>query len=198
MVVNPIYGGEGPLYDSVQNCSQGTSNDHHDHKSDTNCKPLQLKDLDTMPSHHLPVYDNLHQTSNTTVTSDFLPRQNETYLNSVRYVDQAATLHEYGNALAKHTIANDYVQPVTASGTMPSTKSKSLKKNGQERNKLQLTLSLGGGDNSNASGTDTGVTGEVCLHSVQSQEQQEMAVEETYTVMNPAGSLCNSKSRQIV
>ena len=189
MVVNPIYDGDGPLYESVQNCSCGTVSQH---LSDTNCKPLQLKDSDIMPSHQLPVYDNLHQASNTTVTtSDFQPRHNENSLNSVRYVDQAATLHEYGNALAKHTIANNYVQPVTASGTVPAMKSKSLKKNGQERNKLQLTLSLCDNDNSNASCTVSGVTGEVRLP----QEQQEMAIDETYTIMKPVGTLYNSKQK---
>ena len=68
--------------------------------------------------------------------------------------------------------------------SMPSTGKMALKKNGQERNKLHLTLSLPGNDS-------------IPMKDIQNVFPKSEVVDETCTVMNPAGAVCltpNSRS----
>ena len=138
MVLNPIYDGDGPLYESVQNE-----------------RFIQLTtDTGTL-------YNNLQQT---------LKHQDDDCLsNTARYVDQPAH-----NALVQTKSTTFNYDPANAPehvmcGSVPSSTGKlSLKKNGQERNKLHLTLTLSG----NANPT-----------------KEQTYADETYTAMGSAGAV---------
>ena len=80
--------------------------------------------------------------------------------NTVRYVDQPVRLSQVrSQSFIHHTVSNVDAANVpnrSHSVSMPAARAMALKRNGQERNKLRLTLSLQGGSDS---GTTTGSTG---------------------------------------
>lgn len=167
MVHNPIYDGDGPVYESVQN------------REETQLPADTIQS--TEPTDRQ--YDSLH-VSTPPATSAL---QSDTTLNTVRYVDQPLHLH---GKLFVHTKTSpsdsDAVSiPRSTSVSIPPARVMALKKNGQERNKLHLTLSLGG------SGTNH-FTGEVVPRSPPNASSVLADGDEAYTVMSPAGSLCRS------
>lgn len=155
MVHNPIYDGDGPVYESVQN------------------HPSQSRDTASQ-------YDNIHCTEATyTIQDNSHPSGN-------RYVDQPVHFHK--NMLV-HTdkTTNDPLSTSTNAlkcstcDSMLSTQKMALKKNGQERNKLHLTLPL--------HESDSIPMNEIRNAFSKSNEFQAKVVDETYTVMNPAGAV---------
>ena len=148
MVHNPIYDGDGTVYESVQ----------------TQFETASLSE-DTTDLH----YDNLHVSLNDTA----------------RYVNPPAQL-QYLYTAGTNTASNSMNAPVNRSSSVSMSettpKVTALKKNGQERNKLHLTLSLSGNDSSN------GRRGEVVPKSIPSTHAAVPAdMDEPYTVMSPAG-----------
>ena len=116
MVQNPIYDGDGPVYESIQNQPEVNNEIELDTKNQQ--------------------YDNLQLSGN----------------NAARYVDPPVHLqYLYTNAASNTTDLVNAPINRSASVSMPLTAPRltSLKKNGQERNKLHLTLSLGESDSSN-------------------------------------------------
>ena len=114
-------------------------------------------------------YDNLHVSLNDTAW----------------YVNPPAQL-QYLYTAGTHTASNSMNTPVnrSASVSMSETTPKvtALKKNGQERNKLHLTLSLGGNDSSN------GHTGEGAPKLIPATHAVVPAdMDEPYTVLSSAG-----------
>ena len=119
MVHNPIYEGDGPVYESIQTRCE-MNNETESQFEDTRDQQ----------------YDNLRLSLN----------------NTARYVDPTVHLqHLYTNTASE---ASDSVNaPINRSTSvsmpLPTPRVMALKKNGQERNKLHLTLSLSGNDSSN-------------------------------------------------
>ena len=131
-------------------------------------------------------YDNIHCTETSYTFQD------NSHPSGNRYVDQP--IHFHKNNMLVHT-TND--SPSTSTNilncstcdSMLSTRKIAVKKNGQERNKLHLTLSLPGNDSFPMKEIQSGFP--------KSNETQAEVVDETYTVMNPAGAVClapNSRS----
>ena len=159
MVHNPIYDGDGPVYESVRTRFE-TNN-----ATESNMMPQSVDVTDRQ-------YDNLRQSLNDTA----------------RYVDPPGQLQHLYTTNTAFEINNSVNAPLSRSSSvsMPPATSRvmALKRNGQERNKLHLTLSLGG-NNSNG--------GEVAQKPVPKTSAAAPAdMEEAYTVMSPAGVLCRS------
>ena len=153
MVHNPIYDGDGPVYESVQTQLE---------------TELSISLSENTTDQH---YDNLHVTLNDTA----------------RYVNPPAQL-QYLYTAGTNTTSNSMNTPVnrSASVSLPETTPKVIaqKKNGQERHKLHLTLSLSENDSSNSH------TGEVVTKSNPSTHVAVPAgMDEPYTVMSPAGAI---------
>ena len=155
MVHNPIYEGDGPVYESIQ--TQHESNEMELNFSQSEDKTDQQ-------------YDNLRPCVN----------------NTARYIDPPVQLHY----LYTSNIASDDSDTVntpinrSASLSMPLTTPRvmALKKNGQERKKLHLTLSLCENDSSN------GHTNEVAPKLIpKSCIVAPADTNEPYPVMSPAG-----------
>ena len=154
MVHNPIYDGDGPVYESVQTQLE---------------TELSISLSENTTDQH---YDNLHVSLNDTA----------------RYVNPPAQLQYLSYTAGTNTASNSMNAPVnrSASVSLPETTPKvmALKKNGQERKKLHLTLSLGENDSSNSH------TGEVVTKSNPSTHVAVPAdMDEPYTVMSPAGAI---------
>ena len=152
MVHNPIYDGDGPVYESVQT-----------RREINNETELQSEDIRDQQ------YDNLRLSLN----------------NTARYINP----HDHLQYLYTNTAseAGDSVNaPInrSASVSMPllTPRVMALKKNGQERNKLHLTLSLSGNDSSNNC-TSVVVSNSIPKICAIAPED----VDEPYTVMSPAG-----------
>ena len=152
MVHNPIYDGDGPVYESVPTQLEGNNETELNIISQTE---------DTTDRQ----YDNLRLSSNDTV----------------RYIDPPVQLQYLYN----NTVSDSANAPInrSASVSMPQTTPRvmALKKNGQERNKLHLTLSLGGNDSTN------GHISEVASKQITKMCAVAPAdMDEPYTVMSPA------------
>ena len=148
MVHNPIYDGDGPVYESVQNQLEIN-----------NETELDIKDRQ---------YDNLRLSWN----------------NTARYVDPPVHL-QYLYTNAASNVSGSMNAPINRSSSvsipLTAPRMMALKKNGQERNKLHLTLSLGDNDCSNNC-TDAGAPeNNICAVAPED-------VDEPYTVMSPAGA----------
>ena len=152
MVHNPIYDGDGPVYESVQTQLEGNN------ESELNISQSE----DTTDRQ----YDNLRLSLNDTA----------------RYVDPPIQLHYLYN----NTVSDSANAPInrSASVSMPQTTPRvmALKKNGLERNKLHLTLSLGGNDSSNSHISEVApkLIPKTCAVAPADMD-------EPYTVMSPAG-----------
>lgn len=164
MVHNPIYVGDEPVYESVEN-----------QKSQPRDAALQ--------------YDNIYCTEETHTFQD------DSYLSGNRYIDQPVHFH---NNLFAHTnnttddsrgtFAN--APNSTTCASVPSTRKMAIKRNGQQRNKLHLTLSL--------PGSYSIPMKEIRNNFPRSTEIQAEVADETYTVMNPAGAVhLTSNSRSV-
>ena len=145
MVHNPIYDGDGPVYESVL----------------TQHKMNNETELDTRDRQ----YDNLRLSWNNTARCVDPPVH-------LQYLYTNAASNVSGSVNAPINRSTSVSMPLTAPRMM------SLKKNGQERNKLHLTLSLG--DN-NCSNNRTYADENVCAVAPED-------VNEPYTVMSPAGA----------
>ena len=141
---------------------------------------------------HNPIYDRDGPVYESVQTR--LKENNETELNISQSED--TTDQQYDNLRVCLNDTARYVDPpVSNSANAPINRSASvsmpqitpkvmaLKKNGQERNKLRLTLSLGGSDSSN------GHTSEVAPKPIipKSCAIAPADMDEPYTVMSPAG-----------
>ena len=129
MIHNPIYEGDGPVYESVQTQLEGNSETQ-----------LNISQSEGTTDRQ---YDNLRLSLNDTA----------------RYVDPPVQLQYLYN----------------------NTVSDSVKKNRQERNKLHLTLSLGGNDSSNSHINEVAPKQIPKTYAVAPAEK-----DEPYTVMSPA------------
>lgn len=145
MVHNPIYEGDGPVYESVHN----------------------QQSLD-----QLAIQTGTHCSAS---WDGFLT-------NTVRYIDQPACFHSNTSNNTDNTSFTDNSQEHPAHVSVPHTRKMALKKNGQERNKLHLTISLHGNDNYQSS-TKEGP-------SLNFHADHSSIADETYTEMSPAGGLC--------
>ena len=151
MVQNPIYDGNGPVYESVQTQLEGNNETAEDTTDQQ--------------------YDNLQLHLNDTA----------------RYIDPPVQLQKlYTSNIVSDD--NDVVNaPISRSASLstPWTTPRimALKKNGQERNKLHLTLCLGGNDSSDCSTSEVVPKSapKVCAVSPAAD------MDEPYTVMSPAG-----------
>ena len=162
MVQNPIYEGDGPVYESVQT----------------------QREMNSVTESIMPQSD---------ITTD---GQNNNFYQSLsdaaRYIERPLQLHQY---LYTNTASDgsDTGTPTDTptSETMPLTTPRvmALKKNGQERNKLHLTLPLGGNDSSNnlTMANDTAPESVVKTSAVAPGD-----VDEVYIEMSPAGAQCHS------
>lgn len=154
MVHNPIYDGDGPvhMYESVQNQLE-INNESESQSEDTRDQQ----------------YDNLRLSWNDTA----------------RYVDPPVHL-QYLSMNAASNTSDSVNSPINRSDSvsMPLTAPRvmGLKKNGQERNKLHLTLSLDGKDFSNNHTSVVAPNSMPEVHAVAPED-----VDEPYTVMSPAG-----------
>ena len=151
MIHNPIYAGDGPVYDSVQTQFEGNN--------DTELNISQSEDTTDRQ------YDNVRLSLNDTD----------------RYVDPPVQLQ----CLYNNTVSDSANAPINRSGSvsMPQTTPRvmALKKNGQERNKLHLSLSLGGNDSTNIH------THEAAPKPIPKKYAVALAdMDEPYTVMSPA------------
>ena len=157
MVHNPIYDGDGPVYESVQMHLQQEGN------NETELNALSQFE-DTTDERY---YDNFRLSLN----------------DMARYVDRPAQLQ----CLYTNTASNSKTTPINRSTSlsMPQTTPRvmALKKNGQERNKLHLTLSLGGIDSSNSEEAPSLST----HNNKHSDVTEDSDMDEPYTVMSPAG-----------
>lgn len=164
MVHNPIYEGDGPVYESVQVRVEET------------CLPADTLQVTDTTNHQ---YNSI----NTPATSAL---QDNSSLNTVRYVKQPVQLQR-NSFINTHTSAADNHDtegtPRSTSTTLQAARVMALKKNGEVRNKLHLTLSLGGNESGHATGES--LSPSVC-------EVVSSGVDGTYMVMSPVSSLCHS------
>ena len=173
MVHNPIYDHDGecdgaePVYDIVQN---------HPPFNSAEAKNSQL-----------PVYNNFQPTTNCESALE-----DDQALNVVRYVDQPS-IQLCGGSFVHNSTSNCTCNSMSSKSSsvsaQPSQASRNmaLKKNGQERNKLHLTLSLGERIYSQPTKCED-------LHK-SLPKSCDIAVDETYTEMRPAGSLLRAASK---
>ena len=151
MIHNPIYEGDGPVYESVQIQLEGNSETQ-----------LNISQSEGTTDRQ---YDNLRLSLNDTA----------------RYVDPPVQLQYLYN----NTVSNSENAPInrSASVSMPQTTPTvmAVKKNRQERNKLHLTLSLGGNDSSNSHTNEVAPKQIPKTYAVAPAEK-----DEPYTVMSPA------------
>ena len=175
MVTNPIYvDGDCPLYDSVDPQS------------------LHWKDIDGNIPQLLPDsrYTNFQQSA---VGASF---HEYSELKTADCTDQHSASHLQNKSAStigrsQSVAESDYITPTsqryTQSNAVEPKRATSLKKSGKERNKLHLTLRLSENDKTNCESSFAGVL-------KQSDIKTECEVggdidEETYTVMNPIGSV---------
>ena len=176
MVNNPIY--DGPVYESVQ---------------------PQFETLTTSTLQAEAVVDtsanqpcNVSQSNSS--TSEDKPQ------NTVRYVDQPINSSQLQSKLFHFmhiSMLQQYMDrglvPGSSSVSVPVTRMMALKKNGKERNKLHLTLSLGGSEPRHPTAND--LTSTTMLRPVPMACVNPAVlcnVDEYYTVMSPAGVLAGS------
>ena len=145
MVTNPIYEGDGPVYDSVQ------TQDIVNSVTESNILTTYEQDINI----------------------------NQSLSDMARYNDHPIQLHHslYTNAASDGSDTGTPVDTPTESMPLTAPRIMALKKNGQERNKLHLTLSLGG--NSSAKNPS--------MHTI-------VDADEVYIEMSPAGIQCYSNS----
>ena len=149
MVINPIYEGDGPVYDSVQNQDVVNS------VTESN----MLQSILTTDEQDTNIHQSLSDTGH--------------YSNNDRPVQLHHSL--YTNAASDGSDTGTPVDTPTESMPLTAPRIMALKKNGQERNKLHLNLSLGG--NSSAKNSS--------MHAI-------VDADEVYIEMSPAGIQCNS------
>ena len=155
-ITNPIYEGDGPVYDSVQTQdvvnSVPKSNMLH-------CQSILMTDEEDT---------NIYQS-----LSDM-----------ARYKDRPVQLHHslYTNAASDGGDTGTPVDTPTESMPLTAPRIMALKKNGQERNKFCLTLSLGG----NSLAKNLSMTNEIFPGSVATTNAIADA-DEVYIEMSPAG-----------
>ena len=158
MVTNPIYERDGPVYDSVQ--TQDVMN--------SVTKSSMLQSILTTDEQDTNIYQSLSDVA--------------------RYKDRPVQLHHslYTNAASDSSDTGTPVDTPTESMPLTAPRIMALKNNGQERNKLRLTLSLGG--NSSATMTNENFPGSVATTNAIAD------ADEVYIEMSPAGIQCNSLS----
>ena len=151
MVHNPIYDGDGPVYESVQN--QLEINNESESQSE-NTRDRQ--------------YDNLRLS----------------WSDTARYVDVDPPIHlQYLSMNAASNTSDSVNSPINKSDSvsMPLT-APMVMENGQERNKLHLTLSL---DGKGFSDNHTSTVAPNSMSQVHAAAPED--VDEPYTIMSPAG-----------
>ena len=144
MVHNPIYDGDGPVYESVQN--QREINNESESQSE-NTRVRQ--------------YDNLRLS----------------WSDTARYVDPPIHL-QYLSMNAASNASDSVNSPINKSDSAAPR----VMENGQERNKLHLTLSLDGKGSSDNHTSAVAPNSMSQVHAVAPED-----VDEPYTVMSPAG-----------
>ena len=159
MVSNPIYEGDGPVYDSVQ------TQDIVNSVTESN----MLRSILTTDGQDTNIYQSL---------SDM-----------AHYIDRPIQLHHslYTNTAPDGSDTGTPVDTPTESMPLTTPRVMALKKNGQERNKLRLTLSLGG----NSSAINPSMTNEIVPGSV-AMKNTIVDADEVYIEMSPAGIQRNS------
>ena len=159
MIDNPIYvGGSGPVYDSIVTQPERIQSTGSDQK-------------DTCITN--PHYESLHvSNSNTKADTD-------------RYIGRPIQ-HSLNSCHASGMAYQNEMQCVRCNSTSASaTTMTGLKSNGQPRNKLGLTLFLGGRDSTMGDNTPEGI-----MQGVPKVSFVELGNgEEPYAIMNPASSL---------
>ena len=157
MVTNPIYEGDGPVYDSVQ------TQDVVNSVTESNILTTDEQDINI----------------------------NQSLSDVARYNDRPIQLHHslYTNAASDGSDTGTPVDTPTESMPLTGPRIMALKKNGQERNKLHLNLSLGG----KSSAKSLAMTNENFPGSVATTNAIADA-DEVYIEMSPAGIQCNSLS----
>ena len=158
MVHNPIYEGDGPVYESVQ---------------------TQLE-MNSVTESNMP--QSVVTTSGQNITF------NQSLSDTARYIDRPPQLQQYlyTNSTSDGSDTGTPTDTPT-SETVPLTTSRvmALKKNRQERNKLHLTLSLGGNDSSN----NPTMANEIAPESVGKTNAFTTGnADELYIEMSPAGA----------
>lgn len=156
MIDNPIYvGGSGPVYDSIMTQPQRMQSTGSDQK-------------DTCITN--PHYESL----NTTADTD-------------RYIGQPIQPSlKPCHASSSSSVHKNETQHVSCSTTTASASTMiGFKSNGEPRNKLGLTLSLGGED----SITEDNTPAARIMHGIANVSSVDVDDEEPYAVMNPTSSL---------
>ena len=164
MVTNPIYEGDEPMYESLQF--------QHERNSVTVTESNMPQSVPRANGENDNFYQGL---------SD---------MHVARYIDHPTQLHHCLHTNTASDGSNTCTPTDTpTSETMPLTAPRvmALKKNGQERNKLHLSLSLGGGNNSTKNPT---VANETARESVATR--CDSIADEVYIEMSPAGVQCHS------
>ena len=160
MVHNPIYDGDGPVYESVKNQPQLAT--------DT---PAQ--------------YDSLRQTTAAYTVHDVcsvhVPHP-DNYANSNNYHCNSDTFTCTDNTAPGYCSNPSVETKGSLFVSLSPTKKIALKKNGQERNKLHLTLSLAENDYNPPKREGGSFI----------QKPSPVHSDDSYTVMSPAGTLCHS------
>lgn len=161
MIDNPIYaGGSGPVYDSIMTQPERIQQTGSDQKNTCITNPH---------------YESLHiRNSNMIADTDRYIGQ------PIQYTYSSNSCHASGMSYQNE------MQHVRCNSTSASaTKMTGLKSNGQPRNKLGLTLSLGGRDSTLEDNTQAGI-----MQGVPKVSTVELGnEEEPYAIMNPASSL---------
>ena len=167
MVHNPLYDRSGPEYEIVPPRVESSNQ-------------FTLPAMDETRAIH-PV--NFHY--DTINTPRLSSRQDTSTVNTDHHVDQP--LHNSSKLHSTSVSSNAYIHPPyhiisrsVSSSQMPAPSLMGLKKNGQERNKLHLTLSLGKADTivgTNAPGND--------------REVVASDSDDHYTILNPISSRQN-------
>ena len=153
MVHNPIY--DGPVYESVQ------------------------PQFDTLTTATKQALESTTLSANQTRTGP--PSLQKNSLKPVRYLDQSIQHSQLRSQSFSHSSSSDNDNPRSLSVSVPTARVMALKKNGKERNKFHLTLTLNGSDLSPATDVDNkkGLSTAVPGTSVAAD------VDENYTVMSP-------------
>ena len=163
MVENPIYVGNGPVYDSILTQPQ--------------CIRLeaQSEQKDTYHCVTNPHYESLPHS--------------EMMADTARYIGQPVQHsldHCHTSSLTSQSETESIKHPSSKGTSASASVMMGLKSNGQPRNKLGLTLSLGGYDLTHECSLDNAALSKMHGNTVTSSIMHE---EEAYAVMNPAGSL---------
>ena len=163
MIDNPIYVSNGPVYDSIL----------------TQPQSIQIAGSEQMNNNNTcitnPHYESLHI------------RNSEMTLDTVLYIDQPnQPKRDLSNSChsSSSTSLNGTESMRHKRSKSSSVSASGLKSNGQPRNKLGLTLSLGGSDRPREYPLE-----DIAPSKTQGNNLSVMHEEEAYAVMNSAGSL---------